>query len=222
MFVKVIFHGMLRKICPDVYEIEANTPVEAIRGITNQFRDKLIRRDGQRFVCSVKECPRDIDLNSCFRHDELNIYPAFCASGGGSRPGVVQMVVGEIMIVAGAVMVAAGVYFGQPWLIEAGLQAVFYGKLMLLAGALTYFLSPKLDTAHSSDNPESSKAFGNSGNTTKIGTRIAIGYGRYKVAGQYLSINTSAISTKNGKTVAITTLGGGKKVIRASEGVDAQ
>lgn len=222
MFVKVIFHGMLRKICPDVYEIEANTPVEAIRGITNQFRDKLIRRDGQRFVCSVKECPNDIDLNSCFRHDELNIYPAFCASGGGSRPGVVQMVVGAVLMVVGAVMVAAGVYFQQPWLIEAGLNAVFYGKLMFLGGALTYFLSPKLDTANSSDNPESSKAFGNSGNTTKIGTRIAIGYGKYKVAGQYLSINTSAISTKDGASVTSTIFGIGKKVIRPSEGVDRQ
>jgi predicted phage tail protein len=195
MFVKVIFHGMLKKICPEEYTVDANTPAEAIRGVTNQFRKKLIRRDGQRFICSVKECPRDIDLNSSLRSDELNIYPAFCTSGGSSRPGLMQTIIGAIIVTIGAVLFFTGVGTA------AGAFMMKAGAVMMIAGALTYALSPKMDTAHASSNPESSKAFGNSGNTTKIGTRIPIGYGTYKVAGQYLSVNTESIDTKTSKSV---------------------
>lgn len=193
MFVKVIFHGALKRICPDKYKVDVSTPSEAIRAVTNQFKDKLIRKDRQRFVCSIKECPRDIDLNNTLRTDELNIYPAFCASGGGNKAGLTQMVIGAVIAIVGAVMVGAGVYFQQPWLIQAGLYTIQAGKLLMMAGAIQYFFGPKLpDTANSQSNPESSRTFGNSANTTKIGTRIPVGYGLYKVAGQYLSINTSA------------------------------
>jgi len=183
MFVKVIFHGALKKICPDEYKVDVNTPAEAIRGVTNQFRNKLIRKDGQRFVCSVKECPRDVDLNSSIRSEELNIYPAFCASGGGKKGGLVSMAIGAVLIAAGAVMMLTGVgaAFG-PSLIIAGAG--------MFLGGLANYLFPMKDTSNDSNNPDSSRAFGNSGNTTKIGTRIPVGYGKYKIAGQYLSINT--------------------------------
>lgn len=186
MFVKVIFHGILKKVCPDVYEVDANTPAEAIRGVTNQFRSKLIRKDGGRFVCAVKECPRDVDLNSSIHCEELNIFPTFCASGGGGKKGgIMQMVVGAIMIVVGAVMIATGV--GAPF----GTYLVVAGIGMFLGG-LSQVLFPYKDTSNDSSNPDSSRTFGNNGNTSKIGTRIPIGYGRYKIAGQYISINTQA------------------------------
>lgn len=187
MFVKVLFHGALKRICPDEYEVDVSTPAEAIRAVTNQFKDKLIRKDGQRFVCSVKECPRDIDLNSSLRSDELNIYPAFCASGGGKRGSWINVAIGAVLVTVGAVMWYTGV--GAPF----GQALVMMGSSMMLGGLSNILFPAKLPTANDSNNPESSKTFGNSGNTTKIGTRIAIGYGKYKVAGQYLSINTKAV-----------------------------
>ena len=183
MFVKVLFHGPLKRLCNGEYKVDANTPAEAIRAVTNQLKDKLIRKDKQRFVCSVKECPRDIDLNSTLRGDELNIYPAFCASGGGKKGGIVQMVVGAVLVAAGVAMAISGVGAAfAPSVIAAGVG--------LFLGGLSNYLFPLKDIANDSDNPDSSRAFGNSGNTTKIGTRIPVGYGTYKVAGQYLSINT--------------------------------
>lgn len=185
MFVKVIFHGALRKLCPDEYKVDASTPSEAIRAVTNQLKDKLIRKDGQRFVCSVKECPRDVDLNSCVRGEELNVYPSFCASGGGKKGGLINMAIGAVLITVGAVMMFTGVGTAfAPSLIMAGAG-------MFLTGVMNYFF-PMKDTSNDSSNPESSRVFGNSGNTTKIGTRIPVGYGKYKIAGQYLSINTQA------------------------------
>lgn len=201
MFVKVIFHGILKTLCPDEYSVDANTPAEAIRGVTNQLRDKLIRKDGSRFLCVVKECPNQIQLTSGIRGDELNIYPAFCASGGGSRGGLITMALGAALFVVGVAVIAAGVLLGNPAIAAAGvgmIDASVYimagGALMTLAGMFT----PKLDTAKATDNPDSSKTFGNNGNTTKIGTRIPIGYGLYKVAGQYLSVNTQAVDRNGG------------------------
>jgi len=186
MFIKVLFHGALKRICPDEYKVDVNTPAEAIRAVTNQFRDKLIRKDGQRFVCSVKECPRDVDLNSSVRGDEINIYPAFCASGGGGKKGgMVTMVIGAVLVAAGVAMMLSGVGTAfAPSVIMAGAGMFFSG--------LSNYLFPMPDTSNDSSSPDSSRVFGNSGNTTKIGTRIPIGYGKYKICGQYLSINTLA------------------------------
>lgn len=197
MFVKVIFHGILKKICPDEYTVDANTPAEAIRGVTNQFKEKLIRKDGHRFICMVKECPKQIQLTSGLRTEELNIYPAFCASGGGSNNSWVSVAIGAILVTAAVLLgpagwAAAGVGFGVVSASTATTLALMGGGMML-SGFAGIFFAPKVDTAISSDNPESSKTFGNNGNTTKIGTRIPIGYGLYKIAGQYLSVNTQAV-----------------------------
>lgn len=209
MFVKVIFHGALKKICPDEYKVDVNTPAEAIRGVTNQFRNKLIRKDGQRFVCSVKECPRDVDLNSSIRSEELNIYPAFCASGGGKKGAWIQIGVGVLIVVAAVALGPVGVELlsaNAAWAIGA------MGAGIALSGLQQALFPVKLPTANDSNNPESSKAFGNSGNTTKIGTRIPVGYGKYKIAGQYLSINTRAVDLF-GDSIKISSFLGKKKYI---------
>lgn len=212
MFVKVLFHGALKRICPDEYEVDVSTPAEAIRAVTNQFKDKLIRKDGQRFVCSVKECPRDIDLNSSLRCDELNIYPAFCASGGGKRGAWGMIAVGvliiglAIVLGPGAALLTASAW--GPW----SVAAASFGMGLVLSGLQQILFPAKLPTANDSNNPESSKTFGNSGNTTKIGTRIAIGYGKYKVAGQYLSINTKAVDLF-GDSIKISSFLGKKRYI---------
>lgn len=202
MLVKVIFHGILKTICPDTYTVDANTPAEAIRGVTNQFRDKLIRRDGHRFICSVKECKTDFQLNSCISTEELNIFPAFFASGGNSTKSI-----SWTQIAIGAVIVTAAVFLGPGGFAAAmsaaswgtfSASAALFGASLMLTGIMNLAFSPKIDTSNSQDNPDSSRTFGNPGNTTKIGTRIPIGYGRYKLAGQYLSINTESIDKASG------------------------
>ena len=195
MLIRVIFHGALKKICPDEYKVDVSTPAEAIRGITNQFRDKLLRKDGQRFICSIKECTRDVDLNSCVRSDELNIYPAFCASGGGKGGNWINIAIGALLIVA-AVYAGPGGWALATTAANWGTWSASFAMMgagMMLSGMTQLLFPMKLDTARSSNNPEASRAFGNPGNTTKIGTRIPIGYGKYKVSGQYLSINTKAV-----------------------------
>lgn len=197
MLVTVKFHGSLKSRCPGEYKVDAATPAEAIRGVTNQMRDKLRRKDGQMFICRVKECPEMIQLSSSLGTDELNIYPVFNAAGGG-QGGATW---GNIII--GALMIAAAVFLGPLAYGMVGLSAALLsstaawavgliGAGLMLEGVANLIWG--VDTAKTSSNPESSRAFGNnSSNSTKIGTRIAIGYGVYKMAGQYLSVNLQAV-----------------------------
>lgn len=207
MLVKVIFHGVLKKICPEEYEIDANTPAEAIRGVTNQFRDKLIRRDGKRFVCSVKECPNEINLTSGIRSDELNIFPTFSASGGGKR-GWVTFAIGAVLVAATLLTFgAASVGIAAAWTAGMGSfwgsMGLMMGTSMMLSGLSQALFTPKIDTASSTSNPESSRTFGTPGNTTKIGTRIPVGYGIYKVSGQYISVNTQTVDKDSLEILAL-------------------
>lgn len=195
MFVKVIFHGVLKKLCPDEYKVEAETAAEAIRGVTNQLRKKLVRKDGTMFQVICKQCLTKFAFFSHIPESEepfeLDLYPAFVPSGGGSA-NVVNMIVGAVLMVVGLIMVAAGVYFEQPWLVKAGWATFKFGLAMVLSGTIGLLLQSKTkDTA--SDSTESSRTFGTNTNTTKIGTRIPIGYGKYKLYGHYLSVNTQAV-----------------------------
>ena len=208
--MKVKFHGILKKLCPkEFYEVMAETPAEAIRGVTMQLKS-LRRLGGNRWVCRVKECKDREDL---YAHNdqslELNLYPDYLPAGGGGRPGALQIVIGAVIVVAA---VATAFFTGggslaalASWSSTYGaISAGFSGSVMLtsvgmmgvgmiLSGLGTLIMSPDMDTKDSQTSK--SRAFGSMKNTTEIGTRIAIGYGRYKVAGQFLSINTESFNS---------------------------
>jgi predicted phage tail protein len=64
------------------------------------------------------------------------------------------------------------------------------GTGLILSGIATMMI--KVPKSGGSDDTESNKYFGSSQNTTKIGTRIAIGYGKYKFHGHLLSVTTES------------------------------
>lgn len=196
--MKVRFHGILKKICPkECYEIFADTPAEAIRGVTMQIKE-LKRFGTNRWVCKAKECPTRDSLYAHNPQDlELNLYPDYSpAGGGGGRPGTLQMVIGAVILV---VSVALAAYTGGGS-IAAGFEAysslqtaAMFGVGMMLSGLATMISTPEVDNKDS--NEVKSRMFGSRKNTTEIGTRIAVGYGRYKLYGQLLSINTESFNS---------------------------
>lgn len=203
--MKVKFHGILKKLCPkEFYEVVADTPAEAIRAVTMQLKS-LRRVGGNRWLCRVKECPEREDLYAHRDVDtELNLYPDYSPAGGGSKPGVLQVIVGVVIIVIAVVTTwltggfAAGFwaafYTSAGGLTLAGSAAVA-GVGMILSGLATMIMTPDMDTKETDSQTSKSRTFGSSKNTTEIGTRIAIGYGKYKVYGQFLSINTQTFDS---------------------------
>ena len=204
--MKVKFHGILKKLCPkDFYEVMAETPAEAIRGVTNQLK-ALRRIGGNRWVCRVKECSNREDLYAHHEQEtELNLYPDYLpAGGGGGKPGVLQIVIGVVLVVVAVVVTflcaPAGAGFWAT-LGSAFSTSTFIGSVgmmgvgMILSGLASMIMTPEMDTKETDSQTSKSRAFGSNKNTTEIGTRIAIGYGRYKVYGQFLSVNTESFDT---------------------------
>lgn len=202
MLVKVIFHGVLKKLCPDEYKVEAETAAEAIRGVTNQLRKKLVRKDGTMFQVVCKQCLTRFAFFSHIPESEetfeLDLYPAFVPSGGGNvniqniiiGAVIIAITLAAIFLTGGAAAFASWTAFTEAagWL---GMFALSTGTLMVLQGTIGLLTAKKQDV--SSDSTESSRTFGANTNTTKIGTRIPIGYGKYKLYGHYLSVNTQAV-----------------------------
>lgn len=203
MLVKVIFHGVLKKLCPDEYKVEAETAAEAIRGVTNQLRKKLVRKDGTMFQVVCKQCLTKFAFFSHIPESEetfeLDLYPAFVPSGGGN-PNTWMMIVGAVIMVAAIFFtggLAAFASFGAlaATIGEMGVLATGFfmmGAGMVISGLINVLTQQKIKDV-SSDSTESSRTFGANTNTTKIGTRIPIGYGKYKICGHYLSVNTQAV-----------------------------
>ena len=130
--------------------------------------------------------------------------PAFTPAGGGTTKSAWIMT--AIIVVIAVIAIAATGGFGAAgltttvtttagetttMLTTAGYIAV--GAALSVAGVWLNALSLHMQKKDKPDQNETQQnyAFGMNGNTTKVGTAIPIGYGRYRVYGQLLSWGTS-------------------------------
>lgn len=112
---------------------------------------------------------------------ELRIVPVI---EGSKRGGVLQTIVGAVLIVAGLIITGgtfgAGAPFGSA-LIAAGIGMV--------AGGVVQMLSPQMKGLRSRESPENapSYAFGGPVNTTAAGNIVGILYGKRRIGGAIIS-----------------------------------
>ena len=198
----IIFHGPLKKLLPEPFEVDANSPLEAMRGLIAQHPhlQRVMNFEDRPLVQIVGFEARQ-SLTAVTDVQEFHVVPAMMGAGGNG---------GFAKIVIGAIIVAAAVVsFGGGALAAYGLSAGFAatnaslaGSLMislgsaLIFGGLLSFLSPAppRDTGQSAAaDPEASKYLGAGQNTVRIGTRIAMGYGEDRVYGHFLSFDIKAV-----------------------------
>jgi len=103
--------------------------------------------------------------------NEIRIVPVIA---GSKRGGILQTIIGAVMIVVGA-------YFGQGWLVQAGVG--------LVAGGVVQMLSPQAKGLKGREAAENapSYAFGGAVNTTAAGNPVGIGYGKRRIGGAIIS-----------------------------------
>ncbi|WP_445772934.1 tail assembly protein [Shewanella sp.] len=103
--------------------------------------------------------------------NEIRIVPVI---GGSKRGGILQTIVGAVLIVVGA-------YFGQGWMVQAGVGMV--------AGGVVQMLSPQVNSLKGREASENapSYAFGGAVNTTAAGNPVGIGYGKRRIGGAVIS-----------------------------------
>ena len=175
----ILLFGQLRQFGRS-FRLSVRTPAEAIKALCVQIPGF------ERFLSNAKS--RGIEF-AVFRgkknlgegelayggEGDIRIAPVIV---GSKRGGILQTIVGAILIVVGVIFSATP--FGTP-LIGAGIG--------LVAGGVIQMLSPQAGGLKTSAAPENTPgyAFGSAKNTTASGNPVPLCYGKRRVGGAIIS-----------------------------------
>lgn len=177
--MRLIFHGELRKLFGESFDMEARSAAEAIEGFSRQA-------DGWPKDTRISVVAEGIRLDNLpalhGQFDEVHLMPAM--TGGQGK---------FTNILLGAAMVASA--FVLPGL-NVGLSAALKtsllvsGTMMIAQGVVGLFMkAPKMS---SNSDPEASKYLAVNKNTTKAGTTITLAWGTIDLAGQWVSLQSDS------------------------------
>ena len=181
----ILLYGQLRQFGRS-FRLAVRTPAEAIKALCVQIPGF------ERFISNAKS--RGIEF-ALFRGSknleekelgfegsgDIRIAPVIT---GSKRAGVLQTIVGAVMIVAG--IIVSGMSFGLAAPIGA---AMISGGIGLVAGGVIQLLSPQAGGLKTSAAPENTPgyAFGSAKNTTASGNPVPLCYGKRRVGGAIIS-----------------------------------
>ena len=175
---RIVFSGYLGKMYPDGIEVEADTAAEAVSALS-QWPGFRPQDDVRHTVVMPQFGSRDA-LYERTQEPVILVAPVQVAAGG--RNGLFQVIIG-------AVLIAVGFFVGTatPW--GAGLIKV--GASLAIGGVIQMLMpQPQIGTGSSQDEKSAYLPAGR--NTTKVGTRIPLLFGRRRIWGHFLAINVTA------------------------------
>lgn len=197
--LKIYLHGHLKdKIKKDYVEVEANTVYDGLKALVSKYKKELKAPiDLGRWKIRI----RDFDTKESWYVplfvDNIHIYPMFKTAK--SQWATIAIGVG-LMLLAGpagglfvnTVTTGAATATAATATSVAVTQFMTYaGTALLMQGVMNLlFPVPKMNT--SAEAKTNSKYLGSPETTTAAGTRIPFGYGKYKIAGHYISYNISS------------------------------
>lgn len=181
----ILLYGQLRQFGRS-FRLAVRTPAEAIKALCVQIPGF------ERFISNAKS--RGIEF-AVFRGSknleekelgfegsgDIRIAPVIT---GSKRAGVLQTIVGAVMIVAG--IIVSGMSFGLAAPIGA---AMISGGIGLVAGGVIQLLSPQAGGLKTSAAPENTPgyAFGSAKNTTASGNPVPLCIGERRWGGAIIS-----------------------------------
>lgn len=168
--MKIILHGTLAERFGREHFIQTDTPAEALEGLSRQMPDWP--RD---LAVDVIGFTTDEALRAPTDKTEIHVVPAMF--GGG---GVFKIVIGVVLVVASFILPPG------PW--TPIMQSIGVG--MILSGISDLLM--RAPTTDKSNDPPPSKYLGINRNTVAIGTFIPLAYGRIKMAGHWLSLQSDS------------------------------
>ncbi|PVZ19916.1 MULTISPECIES: tail assembly protein [unclassified Pseudomonas] len=151
---------------------------KALNATLAGFEAEIRRLDrlGMRFAIFRNRANVNDDAFALGGTRELRIVPVLA---GSKRAGILQTVIGAVLIVAGT-------YFGQAWAVQLGAG--------LAVGGVIQMLSPQASGLRQSASPENlpSYAFGSAKNTTASGNPVPICIGERRWGGAIISASIYA------------------------------
>lgn len=193
--VRIILHGYLKKLHPGEIFLSGRTAAEIMSGLLRMIPELKPRHDKGRQLVQVVGFNTEESFFCPLSQftSEMHVVPAM--TGGKGLGGIFR-------IVLGIVLIAVAIYFGPALGAIGGITlggtsgVLFNFGVSLLLGGLLEMLSPAPGFGSGGKNPVGSLYLGAQQNTTRIGTRIPILYGKFKVFGQILSYNVDAKDVK--------------------------
>lgn len=158
------------------YHLESGTTTEAFSALRNTlegFREAIAKAEklGMRYAIFRNRRNVGTDEFELGGTEEIRVVPVLA---GSKRGGILQTIVGAVLIVAGT-------YFQQPWLVNIGAA--------LAVGGVVQMLSPQSTGLKGREDPDNkpSYAFGGPVNTTAMGNPVGILAGRRRIGGAIIS-----------------------------------
>ncbi len=206
---EVVLHGELARKYGKVHHYVATSVAEALRllclnhkGLEDELWNSRDRGVGYQVWVNGNNIGKDeLKFQS---KGKIYISPVFM---GSKRAGVLQTIVGVILIVVGALAMTVGAEFGGdawgPYVLEAGIA--------LTAGGIAQMLAPH--PKQDKQNQLQSSYFDGAVNTVAQGNPVPVGYGRLIVGGAIISggitIDSAAMSAGGPDGTGSPTSGGG-------------
>ena len=193
--ITVMFYGGLREYGRR-FDLHVQTPAEAIRALLTQIKGlRQYIRDGVYQVRFNRQDYSEQDVCEVFRQPAsgiLHIVPR--VAGAGKNGGIIQTIVGVVLIVVGAL---------TSW---AGGSALVVSGIGMVMGGVAQMLTKQPQMSMSDGGVESSKntAFSNLSNTDAQGQPVPLAYGLVYCGSRVASQGIESRRIKTGGTAAET------------------
>ena len=179
MLKTIKLYGILAKKFGKEFHLAVDNTREAMRALCVQvqgFEHFMLHAHEQGLEFAVFQDEQNIsetelDMNTSAK--VIKVVPKVKGAGGDN--GVLQTILGAVMVVVGAV----AMYFGQPW----GANLVGAGIGMMIGG-VAMMLMPKIDNQdQNQDGNKANKGFGGAVTTVAQGNPVPVLYGQREVGG---------------------------------------
>ncbi len=179
MLKTIKLYGILAKKFGKEFRLDVENTREAMRALSVQvpgFEKFMLHahEQGLRFaVFQDKQNISEKELDMSTDARVIKILPRVVGAGGD---GVLNTILGAVMVVVGAV----AMYFGQPW----GANLIGMG-IGMMVGGIAQMLMPKIDNTQDQNQDGNKSNFGFGGAVTTIaqGNPVPVLYGQREIGG---------------------------------------
>lgn len=188
MYKTIRFHGVLRERYGKEWRLEVSSVKEAMRLLSAQIQGLEhfmlnAHKQGLRFAVFTDKrktiSEKEVDMQNA--SELIRIVPV--VEGAGGDGGLLNTILGAVMIVVGVVV--TGMSFGAASPIGAGLIGAGVGMMI---GGIASMLMPKAQTDEAnSDGNKANKGFGGAVTTVGQGNPVPILYGQREIGGFIIS-----------------------------------
>ena len=179
----IILHGILAKKFGKSFRLSVGSTKEAMRALCVQlagFEAFMMNAHRQGLRFAVFHDKHNVGENELDMSHTAKIIRVVPVVEGSKKEGVLETVIGAVLVVAGVVVTGMGFAPAGAALIGAGIG--------LMVGGISQMLMPKVDAQdNNQDGNKANKGFGGAITTIAQGNPVPILYGEREIGGFILS-----------------------------------